>query len=102
MIGPTVESMSERTFHLLGIPLRSGSLMPGTENDAPAYRKAGLVERLSAAGCAAIDDGDLAVPSYLPHHTVPPFRNWPGPRVVWDLLAEQLAPQLREPGEIPF
>jgi arginase len=102
MFGPTVDLMSERTFRVLGIPLRSGSLMPGSENDAPAYRKAGLVERLAASGRAAIDEGDLPVPSYLPHHTVPPLRNWPGPRVVWDLLADRLAPVLRQPGQIPL
>ena len=41
--------------------------MPGTENDAAAYRDAGLSERLGAAGWNAIDEGDLEVPSYLPH-----------------------------------
>jgi len=64
--------------------------MPGTENDAAAYRDAGLSERLGAAGWNAIDEGDLEVPSYLPHHTVPPVRNWPGPRVVWDLLVDRM------------
>jgi len=64
--------------------------MPGTENDAAAYRDAGLSERLGAAGWNAIDEGDLEVPSYLPHHTVPPVRNWLGPRVVWDLLVDRM------------
>jgi hypothetical protein len=64
--------MNGRTFHILGIPLRSGSLVPGTENDALAYRDADISGRLQLAGSAALDEGDLAVPSYLPHHTVPP------------------------------
>jgi arginase len=94
--------MSKPTFHVLGVPLRSGSLMPGTESDAPAYREAGLLERLRLAGCTAIDDGDLAIPSYLPHHTIPPVRNWPGPRIVWDLLAEHITPVLQRPGHVPL
>ena len=76
--------------------------MPGTESDAPAYREAGLLERLHAAGHTAIDEGDLAIPSYLPHHTVPPVRNWPGPRIVWDLLADRIQPMLGEDGHVPL
>jgi arginase family enzyme len=94
--------MSGRTFHILGLPLRSGSMMPGTESDTPAYRDANLLERLRAAGHTVMDEGDLAVPSYLPHHAVPPFRNWPGPRIVWDLLADRLQPWLAELGHVPL
>jgi arginase family enzyme len=94
--------MIGRTIHILGVPLRSGSLMPGTENDAPRYREAGLLQRLTASGCRAIDEGDLAIPSYLPHHTVPPLRNWPGPRIVWDLLADRIPPWLGEAGHLPL
>src|SRR5689334_4844249 len=94
--------MPDRTFHVLGVPLRSGSLMPGTESDAPAYREAGLLDRLRLAGCNAVDHGDLPIPSYLPHHTVPPFRNWPGPRIVWDLLADHITPVLKQPGHVPL
>jgi arginase family enzyme len=42
------------------------------------------------------------VPSYLPHHTVPPFRNWPGPRIVWDLVSERVGPLLERPGQVPL
>ena len=59
------------------MPLRAGSLLPGNENDAQAYREAHLVERLREAGCSVVDDGDVAIPSYLPHHSIPPIRNWP-------------------------
>jgi len=76
--------------------------MPETENDAPAYRDAGLLERLRAAGITALDEGDLEIPSYLPHHTVPPLRDWPGPRIVWDMLADRLQPWLAEPGHTPL
>jgi arginase len=90
------------TYHVLGVPLRTGSLCPGSENDAHAYRDAGLLPRLQGAGIQAVDEGDLAVPSYLPHHAVPPIRSWPGPRIVWDCLAERLAPVLAAPGQVPL
>lgn len=89
------------TFHILGVPLRAGSFYPGTENDAQAFRDVQLADRLQAAGCRVVDEGDLAVPSYLPHHTLPPIRNWPAPRVVWDLVGERIAPFLR-PGHVPL
>jgi arginase len=94
--------MSNRAFHVFGVPFRTGSFHPGNENDAAAWRHAGLLDRLRATGCVAVDEGDLAIPSYLPHHLVPPVRNWPGPRIVWDLLAERLTPHLREPGRLPL
>ena len=92
----------ERTYHVLGVPLRTGSLYPGSENDAQAYRDAQLLARLRAAGCNAVDDGDVAIPSYLPHHAIPPIRSWPGPRIVWDQVGERLAPILIQPGHVPL
>ena len=65
----------ERTYHLLGVPLRTGSLYPGSENDAQAYRDAHLARRLEAVGCQVVDEGDVAIPSYLPHHHIPPIKN---------------------------
>jgi arginase len=94
--------MDERTYHVIGVPLRTGSLYPGNENDAQAYREAGLVARLAAAGCRAVDGGDVAIPSYVPHHKVPPIRSWPGPRIAWDAIAEHIEPHLREAGQVPF
>jgi arginase len=93
---------SGRTYHVLGVPLRTGSLYPGSENDAQAYRDAQLLARLRAAGCRAVDDGDVAIPSYLPHHAVPPIRSWPGPRIAWDHVGERLAPILQTPGQVPL
>ena len=52
---------AERTYRVLGVPLRSGSLYPGTENDAQAYRDAKLVARLQSAGCRVVDEGDVAI-----------------------------------------
>ncbi len=65
--GETMAGMSDLTYHILGVPLRAGSLLPGNENDAQAYRDVQLLARLKAAGCKAVDDGDVAIPSYLPH-----------------------------------
>jgi arginase len=91
-----------RAVHVLGVPLRTGSLYPGSENDAQAYRDAGLLARLQAAGCVVVDEGDVAIPSYLPHHTVPPIRSWPGPRIAWDCVDERIAPLLAQPGHLPL
>jgi arginase len=87
---------------VLGVPLRTGSLYPGSENDAQAYREAQLFAHLRAAGVAAVDDGDVAIPSYLPHHAVPPIRSWPGPRIAWDCVSERLAPILGQAGAVPL
>jgi arginase len=94
--------LTERTYHLLGVPLRSGSLYPGSENDAQAYRDARLLERLHAVGCRAVDDGDVAIPSFLPHHAIPPIRSWPGPRIAWECVSERVAPHLTQPGHVPL
>jgi arginase len=92
----------KRVYHVLGIPLRSGSLYPGTENDALALREAGLLERLKATKARVVDEGELAIPSYLPHHSVPPIRSWPGPRIVWDGISERLVPLLKQRGHVPI
>jgi arginase len=42
------------------------------------------------------------LPSYLPHHAVPPIRSWPGPRIAWDCVSERLAPVLAHPGHVPL
>jgi arginase len=96
------EPHHERTYHLLGVPLRTGSLYPGSENDAQAYRDAHLLQRIEAAGCRVFDEGDVAIPSYLPHHHIPPIKNWPGPRIAWDCIGECIAPYIQRPGHIPL
>jgi len=100
--GQMTTGVAERTFHVFGVPLRSGSLLPGNENDAQAYRDVHLLARLQAAGCNAVDDGDVAIPSYLPHHSIPPIRSWPGPRIVWDCVSERITPVLQRSGQVPL
>jgi arginase len=34
-------------------------------------------------------------PSYLPHHSIPPIRSWPGPRIAWESVSERIAPAIR-------
>ena len=89
-------------YHVLGVPLRTGSLYPGSENDAQAYRDVGLVARLERGGRGVVDEGDVAIPSYLPHHAIPPIRSWPGPRIAWDCVGERVAPLLAQPGAVPL
>src|SRR5690242_11312264 len=89
-------------YHILGVPLRTGSLMPGSENDAQPYRAVGLLDGLVSAGCRAVDEGDVVIPNYLPHHGIPPIRSWPGPRIAWDCVTERIAPILAQPGHVPL
>ena len=100
--GQMTTGVAERTFHVFGVPLRSGSLLPGNENDAQAYRDVHLLARLQAAGCKAVDDGDVTIPSYLPHHSIPPIRSWPGPRIVWNCVSERITPVLQRSGQVPL
>ncbi|WP_035299161.1 arginase family protein [Brevibacillus thermoruber] len=72
-----------------GIPVFSGAYVSGTELAPAALRAAGLTAVLQEQGLSASDRGDLALPAYLPRHNVPPVRNWPAPRMVWDLLREE-------------
>jgi arginase len=99
---PSAPFPAERAYYILGVPLRTGSLTPGSENDAQAYRNAQFLSRLQAAGCRAFDDGDVAIPSYIPHHSLPPIRSWPGPRVAWDCVGERVVSHLRQPGHVPL
>jgi len=100
--GETMAGVSARTYRILGVPLRAGSLLPGNENDTQAYREVHLLARLQAAGCKAVDDGDVTIPSYLPHHSVPPIRNWPAPRIAWECVSGRVAPLLRQPNQVPL
>ena len=93
---------SPRTYRILGVPLRAGSLLPGNENDAQAYREVEFVSRLQAVGCKAIDDGDVAIPSYLPHHSIPPIRSWPAPRIAWECVRDRVEPLLRQSKQVPL
>jgi arginase len=52
------------TFALIGVPTSLGAHGPGQEQAPGALRRAGLVERLAAAGVELHDQGDLPVARY--------------------------------------
>jgi arginase len=97
-----MQTRNDPTYHVMGVPLRAGSLYPGSENDAQAFRDAHLIQCLEGAGCRVFDEGDIDIPSYLPHHNIPPIRNWPGPRIAWECISERVSPYLKQPGHIPL
>ena len=78
-----------KTVKLAGIPMNSGGFYTGTEMTPKTIREAGLMEALKERGVNAVDLGDVSIPSYVPRHNVPPIRNWPGPRVVWEEICHQ-------------
>jgi arginase len=61
--------MPDRTYRILGVPLRSGSLYPGMKTMG---RPIATFTYWSGCGRQAprlVDDGNVAIPSYLPHHS---------------------------------
>jgi len=44
---------------------------------------------LREKGLVVEDLGDLRLPDYLPRHNIPPVRNWPAPRMLWDILQKE-------------
>lgn len=74
---------------IAGIPMNSGGFYTGTETTPQVLREAGLIDALKKQGVSVQDMGDISIPSYIPRHNVPPIRNWPGPRVVWEEIYEQ-------------
>ncbi|RAT99383.1 arginase family protein [Brevibacillus sp. Leaf182] len=69
-----------------GIPHFTGAYVSGTELAPDALRTAGLIEQLQQHGLEVQDIGNLHLPDDLPRHNIPPVRNWPAPRMFWDLL----------------
>ncbi|MGK5510152.1 arginase family protein [Brevibacillus formosus] len=69
-----------------GIPHFTGAYVSGTELAPDALRTAGLIEQLEQHGLDVQDVGNLHLPDDLPRHNIPPVRNWPAPRMFWDLL----------------
>ncbi|MFA4136761.1 MULTISPECIES: arginase family protein [unclassified Brevibacillus] len=71
---------------MAGIPHFTGAYVSGTELAPDALRTAGLIEQLQRHGLEVQDVGNLHLPDDLPRHNIPPVRNWPAPRMFWDLL----------------
>jgi arginase family enzyme len=94
--------LEQRVYDVFGVPLRTGSLYPGNENDALAFREAGIMEQFERARINAVDRGNIPIPSFLPHHSIAPVRNWPGPRIVWDCASEHIGASLKQQGHVPL
>lgn len=88
-----------KNIKLAGIPMNSGGLYTGTEMTPKTLREAGLIEELEKRGVKVLDIGDVSIPSYIPRHNIPPIRNWPSPRVVWEEIYNQSKDWFNE-GEI--
>ena len=78
-----------KKIKVAGIPMNSGGFYTGAETTPKILREAGLMEALEKTGVNVLDMGDVMIPSYIPRHNVPPIRNWPGPRVVWEEMYHQ-------------
>ncbi|MER2997254.1 arginase family protein [Pontibacter populi] len=76
-------------IQLVGIPTFAGALYPGTEETPAALRKHDLKETIEKSGINVSDFGDVALPADLPRHNIAPVRNWPAPRMVWEIIVEQ-------------
>lgn len=74
---------------LVGIPSYSGGLYSGTEMAPEALREAGLVQVLNSKEVEVEDLGDISVSSFMPRNNVPPIRNWPAPRIIWEEMIKQ-------------
>jgi arginase len=65
----------DRRLAVLGVPSSLGAHAPGQERCPSAFRRAGLVERLVAAGFGVDDLGDLAKTRYSPDRAHPRAQN---------------------------
>lgn len=74
---------------LIGIPSYSGGLYSGTEMAPNALRDAGLVKMLNRLDLKVEDLGDINISSFIPRNNVPPIRNWPAPRIIWEEIIKQ-------------
>lgn len=74
---------------IVGIPSHAGALYSGTELAPQALRAAGLGTVLEQGGIEVVDLGDIALLGCMPRHNVPPVRNWPAPRMIWETIMEQ-------------
>jgi arginase len=81
---------------IIGIPIFSGAYVSGTELAPEALRAAGLVSRLRERELNVTDLGNVRLPDYLPRHNIPPVRNWPAPRMVWDQLRTEASAWFRD------
>ncbi|MDZ5473936.1 arginase family protein [Bacillus sp. 31A1R] len=78
-----------KNIYIYGIPTHAGALFEGTEQAPKLIREAGLVSQLKEKGFSVVDFGDIELKDELVRHNVPPVRNWPSPRIVWESIEDQ-------------
>ncbi|WP_409270201.1 arginase family protein [Neobacillus sp. SCS-31] len=74
-----------------GVPSCAGALYTGTELAPNALRKTDLLPSLLKMDFPVEDRGNLLQGKILARHNIPPVRNWPAPREVWDEIVEEQA-----------
>jgi arginase len=75
-------------INIVGVPSKAGALYAGTELAPRGLRDAGLIEALIDKGFEVNDIGDIVSQADLSEHNIPPIRNWPAPRMVWEKISE--------------
>lgn len=74
-----------------GIPSCAGALHSGTELAPDVLRTANLLPALINMDFSVEDRGNLLQCKLLARHNIPPVRNWPAPREVWEEIVEAKA-----------
>jgi arginase len=90
-----------RTFGLIGVPSSVGAHWPGQEKAPAALRRAGLIARLSAAGIALMDEGDLPTMRCRVDRTTNPAQTIAQVQSVAKQLADRVEPVIQA-GYIPL
>jgi arginase len=88
-------------FTLLGVPSSAGTHGVGLEKAPMQLRRAGLVERLAAAGVDVVDDGDLPLVRYRPRSPDPRRQNLDQVVAVAGRVADRVA-QVAAGGRLPL
>jgi arginase len=82
---------AERDWALIGVPSSAGAHHAGQERTPAALRKAGLVDRLRAAGLSVVDLGDLPETPFALDRDHPAGRNLPAVVSVARQVADRVA-----------
>lgn len=83
-------------INLIGIPTNLGANYSGTEILPSYMRENGLIKKMKDKGIEIDDFGDIELPIIQPRHNIPPIRNYPGPRIVWDEIVRTSKPLFKE------
>ncbi|HEU5385006.1 MAG TPA: arginase family protein [Streptosporangiaceae bacterium] len=90
-----------RQISVLGVPTSAGSHNPGQERAPAAWREAGLIEQLRAAGLDAEDRGDLPAEPFRPVSPVGGLRDADRVAELAQKVAAEVA-AIRQAGRLPL